>query len=104
MMLLATLVLLMSVYFAQLILTVDNLDKQKVEIAHLILGFLFGLSNNVVGYYFLSSKSSREKTEMMRDIILPTDVRQLSRIRDEEEALKLQRAKAENEYNDKKEA
>jgi len=74
MMVLATLIVLMTVYFAQLILTTNDLNKHQIEIAHLVLGYLFGLSNIVVGYYFLSSKSSREKTEMMRDIILPTDI------------------------------
>ena len=84
MMVLATLILLMAIYFAQLIIMTDNLGKDKAEMAHLILGWLFGLSNSAVGYYFLSSKSSREKTEMMRDIILPTDVRQISEIRENE--------------------
>ena len=82
MMLLATLVLLMNVFFAHLILTADNMDKNKTEIAHLVLGYLFGLSNIVVGYYFLSSKSSREKTDMLRDIILPTDVYKISEMRE----------------------
>ena len=92
-MLFAMTVFLMSIYFGHLILTAEELSTQKTEMAHLILGFLFGLSNSAVGYYFSSSKSSREKTEMMKDIILPADVGQISKIREYEADKKAERKK-----------
>jgi len=56
-------------YLSWHIINTDQMTREQATVTHLILGYVFGLSNIVVGYYFMSSKGSREKTKIINDIM-----------------------------------
>jgi preprotein translocase subunit YajC len=56
-------------YLAWFLTTTPTMSREQSNMANLVLGYAFGLANTVTGYYFMSSKSSREKTNMMKDMM-----------------------------------
>ena len=51
------------------VLVSPEMSREQANLANLILGYAFGLANVVIGYYFMSSKSSREKTKIIKDVL-----------------------------------
>lgn len=66
-----SIVILAGTFFVSwYILTVDELSSEKSQVAYLILGYTYGLSQSIVGYYFMSSKGSRDKTVAIQELML----------------------------------
>jgi len=43
----------------------DEMPKENKEVGLIVIGAIVGNFNNIVGYFFGSSKSSADKTEIM---------------------------------------
>ncbi len=64
---LALVVIFATFYLGNVLLTKD-VPTENRDIVNVALGMIFGLSSTVVGYYFGSSKSSSDKTEILGKI------------------------------------
>jgi len=65
----SAIVLFGTFYLAYLLSTTETMSREQSNMANLVIGYTFGLANTVIGYYFMSSKSSREKTKIMQNMM-----------------------------------
>jgi len=63
---LATIVIGATFYLGYVLLT-ESVPPENRDIINVALGMILGLSGTVVGYYFGSSKSSSDKTQIFGD-------------------------------------
>ncbi len=68
---LAFIVIVATFYLGKVLLT-SSVPPENKDILNVALGMILGLSNTVIGYYFGSSKSSSDKTDLFTD---KTDIR-----------------------------
>ena len=47
----------------------EEMSKEKSALISFVLGYLFGLTKQVVSYYFGSSKGSSDKNEILKEAI-----------------------------------
>lgn len=66
---LSAIIILFTFFNAYQMTVTHNMTQAQLNIANMLLGYTFGLSNLVVGYYFVSSVSSREKTKYMNNLL-----------------------------------
>ena len=62
---LALVVITATFYLGHMLLTQEVPEKNR-DIVNVALGMILGLSSTVVGYYFGSSKSSSDKTDIFK--------------------------------------
>jgi cytochrome c biogenesis protein CcdA len=61
------LVIIVATFYLGNILLTTTVPNENRDIINVALGMILGLSGTVVGYYFGSSKSSSDKTKILKD-------------------------------------
>lgn len=56
-----------ATFFLGYMLLTETVPAENRDIVNVALGMILGLSGTVVGYYFGSSKSSSDKTEIFKE-------------------------------------
>lgn len=66
---LSAIIILFTFFNAYQMMATQGMTQEQSNIANLLLGYTFGLSNLVAGYYYASSVSSRDKTQYINSLL-----------------------------------